>query len=63
MELGMDVQQPRHETVPSLEPSKLSLLGLTASDLGSWMAPAERPYSFWSECECPADCLRDHDRE
>jgi hypothetical protein len=22
-----------------------------------------RPYSFLSECECPDDCLRDHENE
>ena len=22
-----------------------------------------RPYSFLSDCECPADCLRDHENE
>ncbi len=25
--------------------------------------PAARGYSFWAECECPGDCLRDHENE
>jgi hypothetical protein len=63
MELKLDLQQPTHEIVRSLEPSKLWLLGLTTGDLDATVVPAMSPYSFWSECECPGDCLRDHDRE
>lgn len=63
MELKLDLQPPLQETVASLETSKLWLLGLTFGDFGTAAAPSRRQYSFWSECECPGDCLRDHDRE
>jgi len=27
------------------------------------MVSGQRPYSFVAECECPFDCLRDHENE
>lgn len=46
-----------------LEPSHLWVLGLASDAHGASSKPARRPYSFWADCECPGDCLRDHENE
>jgi hypothetical protein len=38
------------------------LISATA-DRDALAASESRPYSFLSECECPDDCLRDHENE
>lgn len=63
MELKMDLRQPVAPTVGSLEPSHLWVLGLALDDDGSIAGPGRRRYSDWTECECPDDCLRDHENE
>lgn len=63
MELEMDLRQPIEQTVGSLEPSHLWVLGLALDDDGSIVGPGRRRYSDWAECECPDDCLRDHENE
>jgi len=56
MEHPLDLRQPMPTTISSLEP-------LTADDDGSLAGPGRRQYSYWAECECPDDCLRDHENE
>ena len=64
MELDVDPRQPSRSA------------GRLAGALricGSWVWPstmtarssgtARREYSYWAECECPDDCLRDHENE
>jgi hypothetical protein len=51
------------ESVVSVALSRLRLRFPTAADRGPRSTPVARPYSFWSECECPDDCLRDHENE
>ena len=63
MDLKFDLGQPVKRTVGSLEPSHLWVLGLTVDDDGSVVGPGRRQYSYWAECECPGDCLRDHENE
>ena len=63
MELKMDFRQPIEQTVGSLAPSHLWVLGLTLDDEGSIVGPGRRRDSYWAECECPDDCLRDHGNE
>lgn len=63
MELKVDLRQPVQETAGSLEPSHLWVLGLALDDDGPLVKSALRPYSFRSECECPDNCLRDHENE
>ena len=63
MELKMDFRQPTAPTAGSLEPSHLWVLGLALDDEGSIVGPGRRQYSDWAECECPDDCLRDHENE
>ena len=63
MELKVDLQHQVENTVGSLEPSHLWVLGLALDDEGSLIGPGLRPYSYWAECDCPDDCLRDHGNE
>ncbi len=63
MELMVDLRQPVQETVGSLEPSHLWVLGLALDDQGTLVGLGTRQYSFWADCECPDDCLRDHENE
>jgi hypothetical protein len=58
-----DGPQPVQQTAGSSEPSHPWTLGLMAVDDGPLVKPAVRPYSYRSECECPDDCLRDHENE
>lgn len=62
MELTMDLQVVQ-ETRHSLEPSHLWVLGLAVDDHGELVGPGRRKYSYLAECECPDDCLRDHENE
>jgi hypothetical protein len=63
MDLNVDLWQPVKETIGSLEPSRLRALGLAVDEDGSLVGPGRRQYSYWAECECPHDCLRDHENE
>jgi hypothetical protein len=63
MQLTVDVRQPIQQGAGSPEPSHPWILGLIAVDGDTPAAAGGRPYSFLSECECPDDCLRDHDSE
>jgi hypothetical protein len=63
MNLQVDLRQPGKAAVGSLEPSHLWVLGLAVDDEGSLVGPGNGPSSSWAECECPDDCLRDHDNE
>lgn len=51
------------KSVSSVVLSRLRVLVAAASDRGKTVEAAPRPYSFLSECECPDDCLRDHENE
>ena len=63
MQLNVDVREPVGPTAGSAEPSHPWISGLIAVDDGPFVGPALRPYSYRSECECPDDCLRDHENE
>lgn len=63
MQPTVDIRQPIQQTTGSPEPSHPSIVGRIALDDDTRAAPAGRPYSFLSECECPDDCLRDHESE
>ena len=54
---------PARRPLESYEPRKLWLLGITLESDGTLTGPGLRRYSFWAECECPADCNRDHENE
>lgn len=61
MKLDFDERQPVQQTAGAAEPSHPWILGLV--DDGRQVQVAPRPYSYTSECECPGDCLRDHENE
>jgi hypothetical protein len=63
MDVDGELRQSVKESVGSLEPSHLWALGLAIDDDGSIVGPGKRQYSYWAECECPGDCLRDHENE
>lgn len=63
MQLNIEPRQPIQQTAGSAEPSHPWILGLIADEDGPPNEPAMRPYSYVSECECPDDCLRDHENE
>ena len=61
MQLNIEVRQRVQQKAGSAEPSNPWILGLV--DDGPRAEPGLRPYSYTSECECPDDCLRDHENE
>ena len=63
MQLAVDTREPIQQITGSPEPSHPWILGLIAADDDTRAAPGGHPYSFLSECECPDDCLRDHESE
>lgn len=64
MELPDNDAPSANDGPPSpLDTRKLSLLGLAMEWDGTVVGPGLRRYSFWSECECPDDCARDHENE
>jgi hypothetical protein len=63
MQLSVDVPQPAHQVAALAEPSHPWILGLIARDDSPRATPEGSPYSFLAECECPDECLRDHENE
>ena len=68
MDLKVDIRQAVHATVGRLEPSRTWAPGLTDDEDGSFVGSGTRKsgmrqYSYWAECGCPGDCLRDHENE
>jgi hypothetical protein len=63
MNIALVIPQSRKQGIGSLVLSRLrSLVAATVDRRGS-VEVVPRPYSFLSECECPHDCLRDHENE
>jgi hypothetical protein len=60
MEPNVDQGRSVQDASASSEPSHLDS---AVDGAGSLVAPRTRLYSFWAECECPYDCLRDHANE
>ncbi len=63
MELHTDLRQPARPAIGSADHPLLRILGLAATDHSGREQSTRRHYSFLSECECPDDCLRDHENE
>lgn len=63
MNLTLDLPQSLKQSVGSAALSRLKSLLSTNADDRAGGGPVTRPYSFQSECECPDDCLRDHENE
>ena len=63
MNIALVLPQSRKQSIGSVALSRLrSLVAATVDRRGS-VKVVPRPYSFQSDCECPHDCLRDHENE
>jgi hypothetical protein len=62
MNISLALPESRR-SVSSIVRSLLRKLVAAASDRARTVKAVPRPYSFLSECECPDDCLRDHENE
>ena len=62
MQLEVVARQPAGAASESADRSRLRVPHPVGVDDGP-LAPPGRPYSFLAECECPDDCLRDHENE
>jgi hypothetical protein len=65
MDLRVDIRLPVKGTVGSPEPSHGPVAVVEDSPPNG---PGTRPsgtrqHSYWAECNCPGDCLRDHENE
>jgi hypothetical protein len=63
MQLNVDMPQRVQQTAFPAQPSRSWEPGPNAVEDGTRAAPGRLPYSFYSDCECPDDCLRDHENE
>jgi hypothetical protein len=63
MNIALALPESQTQKVGSVVLSRLRILVAAASDRAKSVKAAPRPYSFLSECECPDDCLRDHENE
>jgi hypothetical protein len=63
VKLQLDLHQLVVQTAGALEPSPVWVIGLPAVNPRSVAQPELHLYSYMSECECPYDCLRDHENE
>ena len=63
MNIPLALPQPRNQGVALALLSRLKSLVSATTDRDAAGSTDTRPYSFQSECECPDDCLRDHENE
>ena len=63
MNISVARTQPGSQGVASAVLSRLKSLVSATTDRDGLDWTDARPYSFQSECECPDDCLRDHENE
>jgi len=63
MNISIALPQLSNQSVASAALSRLKSLVSAGTDRDAIDRTAARPYSFLSECECPDDCLRDHENE
>ena len=63
MQSDVDTLRSVPQATGSTDPSHPWILGLVATSDAPRAPHASTPDSFMSECECPEDCLRDHENE
>ncbi len=61
--MNLDVDPSARETLGVRPRWDGWALGRAADEDGSLLRPRTVPYSHLAECECPDDCLRDHENE
>ena len=62
MELQLKLRYPARRAAGKEAPLRW-IPGHLEDDRGAVAIPAPFAYSFLSACECPDDCLRDHENE
>jgi hypothetical protein len=63
MNISIALPQSSRQSVVSAVLTRLKSLVSAPTDRGGLGSADLRPYSFLSECECPDNCLRDHENE
>jgi len=63
MEHTFDPRHPVQELFGRLKPTNGWALGPVLEGEGSVVGSEGLRRSDWAECECPGDCLRDHENE
>ena len=63
MNIALAPTESREQSVGAVVLSRLVTLVAAATGRGTTVEAVPREYSFLSECECPDDCLRDHENE
>jgi len=61
MQLNVEMREPVQRNAGSAEASQPWIHGPIAVEDGTLVKSSMRPYSF--SCECPDNCLRDHENE
>ena len=63
MNISIALPQSSSQSVVSAVVTRLKSLVSATTDRDGIGSTDARPYSFLSECECPDNCLRDHENE
>jgi hypothetical protein len=63
MELTLEQRRPPKPGLASAVLARLKSRLSTEANRPAPITRVLRPYSFKSACECPGDCLRDHENE
>lgn len=63
MNIALALPESQKQKLGSVVLSRLRILVAAATDRARTAQAVPRPYSFLSDCECPDDCLRDHENE
>lgn len=63
MQFTVDVHRSIRQTERSSDASPGWTVGPPSADDARLARPRPQAYSFLSDCECPDDCLRDHENE
>jgi hypothetical protein len=63
MNISRALPQSSSQSVVSAVLTRLKSLVSATTDHEGIGSTDPRPYSFLSECECPDNCLRDHENE
>jgi len=63
MNISIALPQSSSQSVVSAVLTRLKSLVSAPTDREGLGSADLRPYSFLSECECPDNCLRDHENE
>jgi hypothetical protein len=48
---------------PHISPAAFWILGIVQDEDGSLTGPGKAQSSYLTECDCPDDCLRDHETD